>query len=98
MKKALLLSVMTGTVLLAGCASEPDEYTVKDWDPITSKASMYCVQQNHDIERATENGNRVTYCELSDDEKYDIWEYYYQNHEDERPENQSTTTEPATNA
>ncbi|MEZ9834503.1 DUF333 domain-containing protein [Vibrio breoganii] len=88
MKKILLLSAMSGAVLLAGCASEPDEYTVEDWDPITSKASMYCVQEDHEILRASEEGKRVTYCEISDDEKYEIWEYYYMNHEDERPENQ----------
>ncbi|OBT07936.1 hypothetical protein A9264_05560 [Vibrio sp. UCD-FRSSP16_10] len=93
MKKILLLSIMASTVLLAGCASEPNEYTVKDWDPITSKASMYCVQENHDIERATENNQRVTYCEISDSEKYEIWEYYYQNHEDERPDAQNQADE-----
>ncbi|GAM55275.1 hemolysin protein [Vibrio ishigakensis] len=88
MKKSLLLTVVAGAAILAGCASEPDEYTVEDWDPITSKASMYCVQEGHDITRANENDQRVTYCEISDEEKTEIWEYYYQNHEDERPENQ----------
>ncbi|GAD79822.1 putative hemolysin [Vibrio ezurae] len=91
MKKILLLSMMTGTVLLAGCASKDNEYAVKDWDATTSKAAMYCVQQDYDIIRTTENNSRVTYCALSDSEKYEIWEYYYQNHEDERPDSQAQT-------
>ncbi|WP_261817557.1 DUF333 domain-containing protein [Vibrio gallicus] len=88
MKKSLLLTVIAGSAILAGCASESNEYTVKDWDPVTSKASTYCVQEGYDIVRANENDKRNTYCEISDSEKYEIWDYYYQNHEDERPDDQ----------
>lgn len=86
MKKVLLLSLICGSVVLTGCAREKTEYTVENWDPITSEASMYCVQEGHQIERSTENGIRVTNCKLSEDEKYEIWEYYKMSHDQENTE------------
>ncbi|MEP8023235.1 DUF333 domain-containing protein, partial [Vibrio parahaemolyticus] len=43
---------------------------------------VYCVQQGGELDTVSENGERVTYCVLSDDERVEQWEYYRNNHKE----------------
>jgi putative hemolysin len=61
---------------LAGCSSEPDKYDVDEIDVVSDPAFIYCVEQGHKLEKFSENGERVTYCVMSEDEKQNVWEYY----------------------
>ncbi|MGY2575514.1 putative hemolysin [Vibrio sp. C8] len=77
MKHSIVISALISSALLAGCSSsEPDEYDVKEYEATTSPASLYCVQQGGNLEMVSEDKKRVTYCVLSEDEKYEQWEYY----------------------
>ncbi|MDW2210605.1 DUF333 domain-containing protein, partial [Vibrio sp. 2025] len=40
------------------------------------------VQQGGELDTVSENGERVTYCVLSDDERVEQWEYYRNNHKE----------------
>lgn len=62
--------------IMAGCASEPDEYDVDEITAISDPAYVYCVEQGNKLARVTENGKRVPYCVISDEEKYTVWDYY----------------------
>lgn len=75
-KHSVAILALIGTALLAGCSSEPDEYDVQEYEATTSPASLYCVQQGGTLTMVTEDKKRVTYCVLSEDEKYEQWEYY----------------------
>ncbi|WP_165314027.1 putative hemolysin [Vibrio ziniensis] len=75
-KHSIVISALIGSALLVGCSNEPDEYDVKEYEATTSPASLYCVQQGGTLTMFTENKKRITYCVLSEDEKYEQWEYY----------------------
>ncbi len=75
MNKGLIAGVAASMVLL-GCATPDDKYDVESWEPKTDPASMYCVEQEGKIIRVTEGENRVGYCQLSEDEQYELQEYY----------------------
>ncbi|USD42905.1 DUF333 domain-containing protein [Vibrio sp. SCSIO 43135] len=76
MKKSYLFASVAAVTVLAGCASEPDEYEVKEYTSVANPAAVYCVQQDGELETVTENNKRVTYCVLSEEERVEQWEYY----------------------
>ncbi|MFB9217845.1 putative hemolysin [Vibrio sinaloensis] len=76
MKKTHLLFAIVGTSVLAGCASEPDEYEVKEYTSLANPAAVYCVQKGGELDTVSENNQRVTYCVLSDGNRIEQWEYY----------------------
>ncbi|MGX9522185.1 putative hemolysin [Vibrio mediterranei] len=62
--------------VMAGCASEPDKYDVDEITVESDPAYVYCVEQGHKLERFSEEGKRVPYCVISDEERYTVWDYY----------------------
>lgn len=80
MNKTPLLCAIAGSLLLAGCASEPDEYEVKEYTSLANPAAVYCVQQGGELETVSENDQRVTYCLLPNEDRVEQWEYYRNNH------------------
>ncbi|MFA0087415.1 hemolysin [Vibrio sp. 10N.286.49.C2] len=76
MKKVQWVMATVALGMLAGCASEPDKYDVDEITVISDPAYVYCVEQGNKLARFTENGKRVPYCIISDDEKYTVWDYY----------------------
>ncbi|UGA57239.1 putative hemolysin [Vibrio sp. VB16] len=86
MNKLNWLVGLGAMAILAGCAgsSEPDEYDVESYESISNPASVYCVQQNGELQAFNENDQRVMYCVLSEEEKYEQWEYYKENHNKEK--------------
>lgn len=76
MNRAFTILTMIGVVSLAGCASEPDEYEVKEYTSMANPAAVYCVQQGGELDTVSENEKRVTYCVLSAEERVEQWEYY----------------------
>ncbi|WP_117234086.1 DUF333 domain-containing protein [Vibrio maerlii] len=83
MKASHLLCLIGISIITVGCSSEPDEYEVKEYQQAANPAAVYCVQQDGELETVTEDGRRVTYCLLPDDERIEQWEYYRQNHKKE---------------
>ncbi|GAL32311.1 hemolysin [Vibrio maritimus] len=69
--------------ILAGCASEPDKYDVDEITVESDPAYVYCVEQGHKLERVTENGKRVPYCVLSEEERYTVWDFYEKRNQQE---------------
>lgn len=80
-KQFLLLSSVAGITLLAGCARQENEYTVKEYVSMANPAAVYCVKQGGKLETVTEGDLRVTYCVKQEGEKIEQWEYYRQNHQ-----------------
>jgi putative hemolysin len=84
MKKHLLLAAIGSAVIISGCASsEPDKYDVESYEPLTDPAVLYCVNQGGELERASEEGLRVTYCKMSEEELVEV-QAYYQQHLDQQ--------------
>ncbi|WP_394126009.1 DUF333 domain-containing protein [Vibrio hepatarius] len=84
MKRACIVISVISAAVLAGCASEPDEYEVKEYTSMANPAAVYCVQQGGELETVNENEMRVTYCVLSDDERVEQWEYYRNSQKNEQ--------------
>tara|TARA_Y100001956_G_C4121008_1_gene187403 strand:+ start:1067 stop:1327 length:261 start_codon:yes stop_codon:yes gene_type:complete len=80
MNRAPLVLALAGTLALAGCANEPDEYEVKEYTSMANPAAVYCVQQGGELETVNENDQRLTYCVFSEDNRVEQWEYYRNNH------------------
>lgn len=80
MRNTYLALAVSSAVLLAGCASEPDEYEVKEYTSLANPAAVYCVQQGGALETVTEDAKRVTYCVFQNDQRVEQWEYYRNNH------------------
>lgn len=76
MKKVQWMIGAVAVGILAGCASEPDKYDVDEITVESDPAYVYCVEQGHKLERVTENGKRVPYCVLSEEERYTVWDFY----------------------
>ncbi len=76
MNKFTLLVSFSLFGALAGCSNESNPYYVESYDQTSSPASVYCVQQGGKLQAFTEDNHRVMYCVLSDDKKYEEWEYY----------------------
>ncbi|RTZ17574.1 DUF333 domain-containing protein [Vibrio aquaticus] len=83
MKKAYIVMSMVGAIALTGCASEQDEYEVKEYTSMANPAAVYCVQKGGELETVSESDQRITYCVLSDEERVEQWEYYRNNHKEE---------------
>ncbi|MBM7035759.1 DUF333 domain-containing protein [Vibrio ulleungensis] len=82
MNKAYMTAVFAA-VLAVGCTTTETEYTVESWEPLTDPAAMYCVEQEGKFIRISEGESRVGYCEFSEDERYELQDYY-QRHLDEQ--------------
>ncbi len=83
MKKVQWMIGAVAVGILAGCASEPDKYDVDEITVESDPAYVYCVEQGHELERVTENGKRVPYCVLSDEERYTVWDFYEKRNQQE---------------
>lgn len=86
MKLTYLLAGLGAVTILAGCAQESDEYEVKEYTSIANPAAVYCVQNNGELETVSEDGKRVTYCVISEQEKTEQWEYYRAHQEQKKAE------------
>jgi len=76
-KRIFVVSALINTAILAGCTQkELDRYKVNEYEPTTSQASMYCVQQGGALDMISENNMRVMYCVTSNGDKIEVWEYY----------------------
>ena len=73
----------TVLLTLTACSSQPDEYDVESYEQISNPASVYCVQQKGELVAFNESEARVMYCVLSEDEKYEQWEFYETRYERE---------------
>ncbi|MGJ7095519.1 DUF333 domain-containing protein [Vibrio hannami] len=83
-KKTVLVG-MSSVAILAGCAgTEPDEYDVESYEPISNKAEVYCVQRGGELGAFTENNKRVKYCIFSEDDKVEVNEYYEHRHDHQK--------------
>ncbi|UUM32727.1 putative hemolysin [Vibrio japonicus] len=80
MKIAPCFFTLAGTMLLAGCATTLEDYKEKEYTSVTSPASIYCVQQNGELNTVTEQGHRVTYCVRPNSKPVEQWEFYRSNH------------------
>ncbi|EHH2452328.1 DUF333 domain-containing protein [Vibrio parahaemolyticus] len=80
MKKTSLMMAMAGTMVLAGCSTYDGATRSTEYTSVANPAAVYCVQQGGELDTVSENGERVTYCVLSDDERVEQWEYYRNNH------------------
>lgn len=83
MKKVQWMIGAVAVGILAGCASEPDKYDVDEITVESDPAYVYCVEQGHKLERVTENGKRVPYCVLSEEERYTVWDFYEKRNQQE---------------
>lgn len=83
MKKVQWMIGAIAVGILAGCASEPDKYDVDEITVESDPAYVYCVEQGHKLERVTENGKRVPYCVLSEQERYTVWDFYEKRNQEE---------------
>ncbi|EHV5555332.1 DUF333 domain-containing protein [Vibrio parahaemolyticus] len=82
MKKTSLMMAMAGTMVLAGCSTYDGATRSTEYTSVANPAAVYCVQQGGELDTVSENGERVTYCVLSDDERVEQREYYRNNHKD----------------
>ncbi|MBE4125332.1 DUF333 domain-containing protein [Vibrio parahaemolyticus] len=83
MKKTSLMMAMAGTTMvLAGCSTYDGATRSTEYTSVANPAAVYCVQQGGELDTVSENGERVTYCVLSDDERVEQWEYYRNNHKE----------------
>lgn len=81
MKKiSYLMSIIACSTLIGCSSSDEDEYNVESYDQASNPASVYCVQQGGELEAFNDNNARVMYCVFSEDEKYEQWQYYNDNH------------------
>ncbi|MCV5959587.1 DUF333 domain-containing protein, partial [Escherichia coli] len=82
MKKTSLMMATAGTMVLAGCSTYDGATRSTEYTSVANPAAVYCVQQGGELDTVSENGERVTYCVLSDDERVEQWEYYRNNHKE----------------
>ncbi|WP_299693138.1 DUF333 domain-containing protein [uncultured Vibrio sp.] len=79
MKRMGLMSVFA--LVLGGCANDYAEYSEDQRISVSNPASVYCVQQDGELDTVTENNQRTTYCVFEDGERVEQWEYYKNNHD-----------------
>ncbi|HGS5433761.1 TPA: DUF333 domain-containing protein [Vibrio parahaemolyticus] len=82
MKKTSLMMATAGTMVLAGFSTYDGATRSTEYTSVANPAAVYCVQQGGELDTVSENGERVTYCVLSDDERVEQWEYYRNNHKE----------------
>ncbi|MGR5236437.1 putative hemolysin [Vibrio alfacsensis] len=85
MKKTSLMTAVATAMVLAGCSTYEGATRSTEYTPASNPAAVYCVQQGGELETVTENGERVTYCLLSENERVEQWEYYRNNHKEDDP-------------
>lgn len=79
MNKIAILSGLGSVLVFSGCALN-DKNDVTQYDSISEPASVYCVEQQGELQAYTEADRRVKYCVFSDDEKYPLIPYYNDRH------------------
>jgi len=82
MNKTNLIMALTAMLVLAGCSTYEGATRSTEYISITNPAVVYCVQQGGALDTVSENGERVTYCVHSDDERVEQWEYYRNNYKE----------------
>ncbi|GAB7227903.1 DUF333 domain-containing protein [Vibrio rotiferianus] len=82
MKKAALVTAVAAAMVLAGCSTYEGATRSNEYTSAANPAAVYCVQQGGELDTVTENGERVTYCLLSENERVEQWEYYRKNHKE----------------
>ncbi|HHX8312526.1 TPA: putative hemolysin [Vibrio diabolicus] len=82
MKKTNLMMAMAATLVLAACSTYEGATRSTEYISVANPAAVYCVQQGGELDTVSENGERVTYCVLSDDNRVEQWEYYRDNHKE----------------
>lgn len=83
MKKTSLMTAVAATMVLAGCSTYEGATRSTEYTSAANPAAVYCVQQGGELKTVTENGQRVTYCLLSENERIEQWEYYRNNHKED---------------
>lgn len=82
MKKAVLVTAVVAAMVLTGCSTYEGATRSNEYTSAANPAAVYCVQQGGELDTVTENGERVTYCLLSENERVEQWEYYRKNHKE----------------
>jgi putative hemolysin len=82
MKKAVLVTAVAAAMVLTGCSTYEGATRSNEYTSAANPAAVYCVQQGGELDTMTENGERVTYCLLSENERVEQWEYYRKNHKE----------------
>ncbi|PIB13405.1 putative hemolysin [Vibrio rotiferianus] len=82
MKKAVLVTAVAAAMVLTGCSTYEGATRSNEYTSAANPAAVYCVQQGGELDTVTENGERVTYCLLSENERVEQWEYYRKNHKE----------------
>ncbi|MGR5210715.1 DUF333 domain-containing protein [Vibrio rotiferianus] len=83
MKKTTIVTAVAAAIVLAGCSTYEGATRSNEYTSAANPAAVYCVQQDGELETVTENGERVTYCLLSENERVEQWEYFRKNHKQE---------------
>ncbi|AIV08255.1 MULTISPECIES: putative hemolysin [Vibrio] len=83
MKKTALVTAVAAAMVLAGCSTYEGATRSNEYTSAANPAAVYCVQQGGELDTVTENGERVTYCLLSENERVEQWEYYRKNHKED---------------
>ncbi|MFZ3433150.1 DUF333 domain-containing protein [Vibrio harveyi] len=83
MKKTALVTAVAAAMVLAGCSTYEGATRSNEYTSAANPAAVYCVQQGGELDTVTENGERVTYCLLSENERIEQWEYYRKNHKED---------------
>ncbi|MCR9908234.1 DUF333 domain-containing protein [Vibrio campbellii] len=83
MKKTTLVTAVAAAMVLAGCSTYEGATRSNEYTAAANPAAVYCVQQGGELDTVTENGERVTYCQLSENERFEQWEYYRNNYKED---------------
>ncbi|EKM29308.1 hypothetical protein VCHENC02_4877, partial [Vibrio harveyi] len=78
-----LVTAVVAAMVLAGCSTYEGATRSNEYTSAANPAAVYCVQQGGELDTVTENGERVTYCLLSENERVEQWEYYRKNHKED---------------
>lgn len=76
MKLMPLLCAVSGSMLLVGCNATLDDYRERSYTSMANPASVYCAQQQGQLQTVTEEGQRITYCVLPNEDRIEQWEYF----------------------
>ncbi|KOO04533.1 putative hemolysin [Vibrio nereis] len=76
MKMPLFFCTVAGSMLLVGCNATLEDYQERSYTSMANPASVYCVQQQGQLKTITEEGQRVTYCLLPNNQQVEQWEHF----------------------
>ena len=71
---------LSSFMLINACSDQPEKYRVDDWNSMSSPASIYCVQEGGKLEVGESEKKSILFCVLSENEKYEQWNYYNKQH------------------